>query len=121
MGEAADTRRASRCGVLGALVLLCSVACGKASHNRADDDGGGGTLPSSGGGGNGMVAGHAGSGAGGVPLPNATEEEQRVLEPLFGDPAEIDGADVAQLIEMGARIGIARGYAMCRCAALDLG
>jgi hypothetical protein len=52
-------------------------------------------------------------------LPNATEEEQAILEPLFTDPAEIDGADVAQLIEMGADIGIARGYAMCRCATPD--
>jgi hypothetical protein len=70
-----------------------------------------------------MAAGHAGSTGGSIPLPDATEEEQRTLEPLFIDSAEIDGADVPQLIEMGARIGIARGYALCRCAqpGLDLG
>jgi hypothetical protein len=124
MGEAAETRWALRCGVLGALVLLCSVACGKALHDTANEGDESGNSPDSGGGGgSGITAGHAGSGAGSIPLPNATEEEQRSLAPLFIDSAEIDGADVPQLIEMGARIGIARGYAMCRCAqpGLDLG
>jgi hypothetical protein len=115
MGEAADTRWALRCGVLGALVLLCSVACGKASHSTADGEGGSGTLPGSGGS-TAMASGHAGSAAGRVPLPNATEEEQRALAPLYIDSAEIYGADVPRLIEIGATIGIARGYALCRCA-----
>jgi hypothetical protein len=49
-------------------------------------------------------------------LPNATEDELAILEPLFAPPAEIEAAEVAQLIEMGANIGFARGYAMCRCS-----
>jgi hypothetical protein len=49
-------------------------------------------------------------------LPSATEDELAILEPLFIPPAEIEAAEVAQLIEMGASIGFARGYAMCRCS-----
>jgi hypothetical protein len=120
----------SQCGVLGVLVLVGLVACGKASRNESDGDAGGGSSTAgSGGGSGGMFAGGAGGSAGmiggssgsggGVPLPNATEEEQAILEPLFIDSATIDGADMPQLIEMGADIGIARGYAMCRCAKPD--
>jgi hypothetical protein len=113
----------SRCSAFGLLVLVCSVACGKASHETESDTGGGsstggsggGSAGSSGGGSAGMFAGSSGSG-GSVPLPNATEEEQAILEPLFTDSAVIDGADMQQLIEMGAAIGLARGYAMCRCS-----
>jgi hypothetical protein len=118
----------SQCGVLGVLVLVGSVACGKASHGEVDAEAGGrSSMSGSGGDSAGMFAGGSSSGSAGmftgssgsggtVPLPNATEEEQAILEPLFIDSAKIDGANVEQLIEMGADIGIARGYAMCRCA-----
>ena len=128
MRELARYGSVSHCSVLGLLVLVGSVACGKASHGESDSDtagasstggSGGGSAGvfsgSSGSGSAGMFAGSSGSG-GGIPLPNGTEEEQAILEPLFTDSATIDGADVQQLIEMGAAIGIARGYAMCRCA-----
>jgi hypothetical protein len=62
-----------------------------------------------------MVAGQAGNGAVSAALPNATEDELAILAPLFIDPAEIEAAEMAQLIETGASIGLARGYAMCRC------
>lgn len=124
MREAAEACWRSQCSVLGALLLLCSAACGGSTQGSSQGRGGsgqgasGGTLPggSGGVGGTGTVAGQAGNGAVSAALPNATEEEQTFLEPLFIDSAEIDGADVEQLIEMGASIGLARGYAMCRCS-----
>jgi hypothetical protein len=48
-------------------------------------------------------------------LSGATAEEEAILDPLFLEPAEIAQADLAGLIALGARIGLARGYAMCRC------
>lgn len=126
MSEAAQGGRPSQCSVLGALVLLCSVACGKGTHSRSEDGGSGvgvsggalagGTGGSGTGGSGGTRPGPAGSGAVSAALPNATEHELAILEPLFIPPVEIEAADVAQLIEMGASIGLARGYAMCRCA-----
>jgi hypothetical protein len=121
MREPAEACWRSHCSVLGALLLLCSVACGGSTQanpeGHSGQGAGGATLPGgSGGGGSGTVAGQAGTGAVSAALPDASEEEQTFLEPLFIDSAEIDGADVEQLIEMGARIGLARGYAMCRCS-----
>jgi hypothetical protein len=129
MGQAARDGSVPWCSVVGLLVLVGAAACGKASHGESDGEaagasstgGSGGSSAgmfsgSSGSGSAGMFAGSSGSG-GSVPLPNATEEEQAILEPLFIDSAKIDGANMQQLIEMGADIGIARGYALCRCAA----
>jgi hypothetical protein len=127
-------RSVRSCRVLVALVLLSSAACGKATRapngaeGGADAQGGSAGSSSQAGGTGGIaaagaVAGQSGSDGVSVALPNATPEDRTFLEPLFVDPAEIEQADLQQLIELGARIGVARGYAMCRCASpnLDLG
>jgi Low-density lipoprotein receptor domain class A len=56
--------------------------------------------------------------AGGVTVshfPGGTAEEEQVIAPLFSDVSAAAN-DWDALIELAGRVGVARGYAMCRCA-----
>lgn len=81
------------------------VGCGGAS--TANDDS---TSTSSGGTGSG---GSLGSGGGGGLIPNEVEAE--LLAPLWIDEATLLAASGPELVELVQSIGIARGYALCRC------
>jgi hypothetical protein len=95
------------------------VACG----GRSNENGGGasgGDAPagsSSGGatgGGGALPAGGGGTGGvGGLPPGNARERE--LLDPLSTDDATIYEASGRGLIELAQSLGLARGYALCRC------
>ena len=63
------------------------------------------------------MAGQAGTGGTGAAphLSGATAAEEAILDALFLEATELDGASLEQLVELGGRIGLARGYAMCRC------
>jgi len=59
------------------------------------------------------------SGGGGGPpnwLPPANEREEEILAPLDLNDPEIASASGEALVEMARTVGLARGYAMCRCA-----
>jgi hypothetical protein len=49
-------------------------------------------------------------------LPPVSPDEAAILAPLSLDDEDIQAAEGDALVEMGLALGIARGYAMCRCA-----
>ena len=54
-----------------------------------------------------------GSGGGGGHIPN--EREAELLGPLWIDEATLLAASGPELVELAQSIGLARGYALCRC------
>ena len=48
-------------------------------------------------------------------LPGETERETEILSPLFTDDETIAAASGEELVELVMAIGLARGYASCRC------
>jgi hypothetical protein len=49
-------------------------------------------------------------------VPGETAEESALLQPLFEDDSTIESASGDALIELAKQVGLARGYALCRCA-----
>jgi hypothetical protein len=119
---AAGAMQAGRAGS-GADGGTAGATGGTAGESTSGGTGTEGGAPAAGSGGEGnatAIAGGAGSGGGGadpmVSLPNENEREQEILAPLATDDATIDTADGSELVELADAVGVARGYAMCRCA-----
>ncbi len=104
------TEAESGAGLGGSGSLGGSASYGGALGGSASYGGGGG--PS---GGAAPAGGSGGFPSGGAAVPGETEEERVILEPLFEDPTS-DSLSAAELIEVSRRVGLARGYALCRCA-----
>jgi hypothetical protein len=89
-----------------------------AGEGGAETSGGSGGFSGSSG-----VAGAAGAGDGGGgagtggrgSVPGETPEETDILRPLGTSDAALDAAAGQALVEIMQEIGLARGYAMCRC------
>lgn len=71
---------------------------GTAGHRAGGDSGRGGST-----------------GGTGPSVPGASEREQEILAPLATDDATLDAVSGTDLTELASDIGMARGYAMCRC------
>jgi len=115
----------SRSSVFGLLLLaLGGAACGGGTTRGAPGVGGtgggssGGGQATGGSAGGPAPAGEAGQGESGPEpyVPGATPEEGAILDPLFWDSARLQNATLQELVELGSKIGLARGYALCRCA-----
>jgi hypothetical protein len=109
------------------LALLCAAACGQTSNGEpgpgltggsssAEAGAGGRGGSSSGGAQSGSnSAGVGGEGGGPARVPGETDEEAQILEPLFQDESALDNASGEALARLAVSIGLARGYALCRC------
>jgi hypothetical protein len=84
-----------------------STGQGRAGLGGTDSSGGAGAS----------TGGSSGNGVGGsgTGLPPGNARERELLDPLSTDDATIDAASGRELIELAQSIGLARGYAMCRC------
>jgi hypothetical protein len=112
-------RRLARRARLGALVVpLIGMACGQTSndgHGVTRAQGGkGGEAGASTAAGSGTFAGNPSSGSAGRYLPDETEEDRRLLGPLFST-SNLEELHGEALLELAGRVALARGYAMCRC------
>ena len=91
---------------------------GNTAQGGASGSAAGGSAGTAGSGGSGLggasggTAGKTGRGS----VPGETPDERDILEPLGTDDATIDAASGSDLVDLAQAIGIARGYAMCRCA-----
>jgi hypothetical protein len=124
--------------VLAAVAIGCGGASTSSGPGDDGDSGAGGstTDPPAGapgvGGSNGGAGGAGASGVAGVAagagqggnagagattsVPGESERETELLAPLFTDDETIAQASGEELVELANAIGMARGYAMCRCA-----
>lgn len=121
---AKDAKRA--CLVAPWLLAASAMACGQTSSGErgaettsgaAGGPGGSSSAGSPPGGSDAGVGGGAGGAGGNEPrhVPGETEEEGLILEPLFDD-STVDGLHGDALVDFAGRVGLARGYALCRCA-----
>jgi hypothetical protein len=96
----------------GAATAGSSASAGAGSHA------GGGAAPQAGGNTVGGQTDQTEAGAAGdAPVshfPGGSAEEEEIVAPLFAD-ATAAADDFEALIELAAQVGIARGYAQCRC------
>src|SRR5688500_12920437 len=87
------------------------VGCGGSTSNDTSGSGSEAstsTLPTSSGAATGTLGG-------GGPVPD--EREAELLAPLWVDEATLLAASGPELVELVQSIGLARGYALCRCTA----
>jgi hypothetical protein len=134
-GEATHQKPAGSSGTAGSPQAGSSAEGGVSNDMGGTAGAGSAGAPVTGGGDSSGAAGRgasssgaAGSGLGGAAfggaagrsgppdIPGATDREREILAPLGADDATLEATSGDELIELARAIGLARGYAMCRCA-----
>jgi len=116
-GAAGGGGEGTATGGTGGLATAGSAGQGVAAQGGAGQGAAGQTAAAGAG-----MAGDGSSGASGsagsgwtTTIPNPSDREKELLAPLGTDDATIDAATGPDLTALAEPIGLARGYAMCRC------
>jgi hypothetical protein len=93
------------------------TTAGSAGQGVGGQAGAGQGVAGAGAPGDGGSSGATGSAGGGwsTTIPHPSDREKEILAPLGTDDATIDGATGSDLTALANSVGLARGYAMCRC------